>query len=208
MKYCLSFILLFMLIIPVFCQVTEDDNIVVAKTSADRMRDIAGVRVVVEKIGQEYKEAGFDETKIAAFVSDKLRENDCLAPEADPYLYVNINPIQVDEKTYAASVHISLSRPVYYPAENKTFISMATLWQTGSIITFPVDSLDYIYDILGKLMDKFIIEWYKSQIPYKPGAPVMEKKPEAPKEEPKQEGIAPDETTLKHKGLKLAKIDN
>ena len=65
-----------------------------------------------------------------------------------------------------------------------------------------------IYDVLGKLMDKFVIEWYKSQIPYKPEAPAVEKKPEAPKEEPKQEGVAPDETTLKHKGLKLAKIDN
>ncbi len=208
MKYYLLFILCFLLALPAFCQVVEDDNIIVAKTGADRMRDIPGVRVVVEKLGQQYKEVGFDETKINAFVSDKLRENDCLSPEADPYLYVNINPIQVDEQTFAASIHISLNRPVYYPAENKTFISMATLWQTGSIITFPADSLDYIYDVLEKLMDKFVIEWYKSQIPYKPEAPAVEKKQEAPKEEPKQEGVAPDETTLKHKGLKLAKIDN
>ena len=201
MKFYLSLILCLLCSLSLFAQASEDDNIVIAKTGADRMRDVKACRVLVEKFSDQYKSMGFDENKINSFVSEKLNDNNCLDVNTDPYLYININPIQIDEKTLAASVHISLNRPVYYPAENKTFISMATLWQTGSLITFPVDGVDYVYDILGKLMDKFIIEWYKSQIPYKGE---VEAQKEEIKQEPKKEGMAPDEKSLKRRGQKVA----
>ncbi|MBQ0106118.1 MAG: hypothetical protein KBT47_08820 [Armatimonadetes bacterium] len=188
----------------VFCQ--DDNSIVIAKTASDRMRDISGVRVLTEKFSPAFIQLGFSEENITDFVKGKLADNSCFDENADPYLYVNINPIQIDEKTLAASVHISLNRPVYYPAENKTFISLATLWQTGSIITFPADGTDYIYDILGKLMDKYIIEWYKSRIPYK--EEIVTEEEAAPKEEikeePKKEGAVPDARELRRKGQAAA----
>ena len=70
-----------------------------------------------------------------------------------------------------------------------------------TIYTYPVDGVDYVYDILGKLMDKFIIEWYKSQIPYKGE---VEAQKEEIKQEPKKEGMAPDEKSLKRRGQKVA----
>lgn len=165
MKYIIYTILVVLVSLPIFCQ--SMDDVVVARNSADRMRDIKAIRINVEKFSDEYRNYGFDEMKINDFVLKKLVDNECYDENADPYLYVNINPIQIDEKRLAASVNISVNRLVYYPAEDKVFISMATMWEIGSLITFPVGSIDYVYDILGKLMDKFILEWYKSQIPYK-----------------------------------------
>jgi len=194
MKLYLCLIIFLISVISVFAQVSED-KVLIAKTGADRMRDIKSLRVLVEKFTQEYVELGFNENKINSFVSEKLRDNNCLDPNVESYIYVNVNPIKIDDNTIAASVHISINRPIYYPAEDKIFITNATVWQTGSIITFPSDSVDYVYDILGKLMDKFIIEWYKSQIPYKEeikSAPVNEIQ-----EEPKKEGAVLDEQSLK-----------
>jgi len=162
-------ILLLLFTIGLFAQDTtvDNNNITLAKQPADRIRGIKKVRILVEKFTPQYEELGFSEKKIEEFVVNKLTDNDAYDAKAEPYMYININPISIDKDTFAASVHISLNRPVFYPAEDKTFITMAVLWQSGSIITFPSSSMDYLYDILNKLTDKYLLEWYKSQIPLK-----------------------------------------
>lgn len=222
MKYFLCLILCVFFASFLFAE--GEDSVILAKTSADRLRDIDSVRILVEKISDEHKALGIDEGKIGNFVIGRLKENECYDENSEPYLYININPLQADENVVAVSVNISVNRPVYYPAENRTFVSMASVWQTGSIISFQTESANYIYDILGKMMDKFILDWYKSQIPYKENIrndktseekkieTPAEKPKDVPKEEPKQEeikepkkeGAAPDERSLRRKGKAVA----
>lgn len=137
---------------------------------AHTLKDLPGVRVVVERFRSAAEDAGFDKQTFQTDVELKLRMAGIKAVEGTdlPLLYLNVNTLHRESNRNAAySVSLELLQFVLLESQLRsdpekssealaTSTTMATTWSTGSL------GLGSVADVRASVRDQvdmFINDW-------------------------------------------------
>jgi hypothetical protein len=79
-----------------------------------------------------------------------------------PYLYININAIEIDNNTISFSTKVTLNQDVILERNNNISLT-ATTWEKGWIGKTPkTGASPYIRELVAKMVDQFIEDWKKA----------------------------------------------
>jgi hypothetical protein len=141
------------------------------------LRGLKGVKVVVEGLDPDMKEAGISEEKIQTKVELRLRtsgikvlsETERLQTPGQPYLYLNLNSLfdkdrdgQLIRCSY--SLELSLTEKVLLQRD-KSKECYAEIWNMGTVGYAGIRRIDSIYDYILNKVDAFCNDYLAANPP-------------------------------------------
>ena len=116
-----------------------------------------GMRLVVESLEEDAKQGELTEEQIRNAAESRLRAAGIYDPEADPYLYINVNAgsPQIGHFPFFA-VGVTYHRVLLDPRLHR--FGIAATWNTGFA---GQGGSSYILSNLSRLLDKFLVDYLR-----------------------------------------------
>ena len=115
--------------------------------------DCGPMQIFVEELDEDAANIGLTEGPILAAAESRLRSARLYSTEADQYLYINVNVVDV-----AFSARLEFNKVVSDPLSGERLY--ATTWNIGSFGTHAGDS-GFILSDISQHLDKFLVEFLR-----------------------------------------------
>ena len=115
--------------------------------------DCGPMQLTVEKLSEDAKKIGLTEESIQAAAESRLRSARLYSTEADQYLYINVNVVDV-----AFSARLEFNKVVSDPLSGERLY--ATTWNSSSTGAHAGDS-GYILSSVSRHLDRFLVEFLR-----------------------------------------------
>jgi hypothetical protein len=136
-------------------------------TGKDTLRSLPGVELIVEPLQPELERAGLTARAVRAGVERQLRASrvPLFASQASntsaakPYLYVNLNAVEVPGQTlYAIAVQIQIRQTVRSAVTSSNIVDAVT-WDSHTVVLAPAKQLASIHEEIAEHVDLFVKDW-------------------------------------------------